>query len=67
MEFEDYVKERFTTQDGDLKELKKDVKSLMLFMAVEKHKNKRGTMLISGAISLMVSLISGVAMYLLKG
>lgn len=41
----------------DVKEVKKDVKSLMLFMAVEKAKQKRSTVLVSGMISLFVALV----------
>lgn len=42
---------------GDVKEIKKDVKSLMIFMAVEKAFQKRRTYIISFLVSLVISLI----------
>lgn len=52
--------------EQDVKEVKKDVKSLMLFMAVEKAKAKKNTMIVSGGISLIVSLIVLAAGHFIK-
>jgi hypothetical protein len=48
----------FEMLEADVREIKQDVKSLMMFMAVEKAKAKKNTMITSGLISLIVSLIS---------
>lgn len=44
--------------ERDVDEVKKDVKALMVFMAIEQAKNKRDTILFSGFISLTVSAVA---------
>lgn len=49
----------------DIKEVKTDVKALMMFMAIEKANQKRNVMFISGFMSIIVSLITfGLTKYL---
>lgn len=49
-------KEDIQRIEEDLKEIKQDVKSLLLFMAVEQAKNKQNIVLFSAGISLVVSI-----------
>lgn len=41
--------------EDDLKEIKQDVKALLMFMAVEQAKNKQNIVLFSAGVSLVVS------------
>lgn len=45
----------FGMLERDVREIKQDVKALMMFMAVEKAKAKKNTMITSGFISFIVS------------
>ncbi len=49
----DYIKKI----EEDINEIKHDVKSLMLFMAVQQAENKKRSMFASGFISFCVSVI----------
>ena len=57
MKLEDYVME----MKDDIKDIQKDVKELIIFMAIEKERAKRTAIIAGGMMSLVVSILVIVA------